>query len=149
MKRLHVSLSVENLDRSIAFYATLFDAEPTVRKNDYAKWMLEDPRVNFAISTRECGAKGVNHLGIQTDESEELAEITKRLHAAGEAALEQDAANCCYAVSDKTWVEDPSGVQWETFHTHGEITTFGADSAPIDFSKAKAKAEASAEKCCG
>ncbi len=149
MKRLHVSLSVKDLEQSIAFYATLFDAEPTVRKQDYAKWMLEDPRVNFSITARACGEVGVNHLGIQTDQSQELAEITERLHAAGEAALQQKAANCCYAVSDKTWVEDPSGVQWETFHTHGEITTFGADSAPIDFTEAKADATAAEGKCCG
>lgn len=148
MKRLHVNLSVENLEQSIRFYATLFNAEPTVRKDDYAKWMLEDPRVNFSIATRNCSEEpGVDHVGIQTDTPEELAEITQRLKQAGEASLLQEGANCCYAVSDKTWVADPSGVQWETFFTHGAITTYGADSAPVEIPKQGEDSEKKA--CCG
>lgn len=147
MKRLHVSLNVENLEQSIRFYAALFNAEPTVRKDDYAKWMLEDPRVNFAIATRGCGDDfGIDHVGIQTETPEELAEITRRLKTAGEASLQQKDANCCYAVSDKTWVADPSGLQWETFFTHGAITTYGADSAPVEIPSQTETSEKAA--CC-
>ncbi len=146
MKRLHVNLNVDDLEQSIRFYATLFNAEPSVRKADYAKWMLEDPRVNLSISTRRCSeTAGIDHLGIQTETADELEEITRRLHAAGAASVEQQGANCCYAVSDKTWVADPSGVQWETFHTLGAITTYGRDSAPVDIPKAETKSGA----CCG
>ncbi len=148
MKRLHVNLNVDDLEQSIAFYTTLFKTEPTVRKDDYAKWMLDDPRVNFAISTRRCGQDlGVDHLGIQTDTSEELVDLTRQLHQAGESSFQQEAANCCYAVSDKTWVEDPSGVQWETFFTHGAITTYGKDSAPVEIRKEGEAAKS--EDCCG
>ncbi len=148
MKRLHVNLKVENLEQSIRFYATLFNAEPTVRKDDYAKWMLDDPRVNFSIATRGCGQDfGLDHVGIQTDTPEELAEITERLHQAGEASLQQQDANCCYAVSDKTWVADPSGLQWETFFTHGAITSYGADSAPVEIPKQASETQKDA--CCG
>ncbi len=146
MKRLHVNLHVEDLEQSIRFYVTLFDAEPTVRKDDYAKWMLEDPRVNFSISTRNCGKAGIDHVGIQTETPEELAEMTQRLNQAGAASLQQTGANCCYAVSDKTWVADPSGLQWETFHTQGAITTYGADSAPVAIPE---KAEEKGGACCG
>ncbi len=126
MKRLHVNVSVDDLGRSIAFYATLFGAEPSVRKDDYAKWMLDDPRVNFAIAAR--GRKpGLDHLGIQTETETELAEIAGRLNAAGEAVFEQTQAQCCYARSDKAWATDPSGIAWESFVTHGAITTYGAD----------------------
>ena len=146
MKRLHVSVAVEDLDASIRFYATLFNAEPNVRKTDYAKWMLEDPRVNFAIATLGCGKQaGVDHVGIQTDSAEELEEISERLQAAGAASVQQTEANCCYAVSDKTWVADPSGLQWETFYTYGDITTYGADSAPIVIPATEEKNE----RCCG
>jgi catechol 2,3-dioxygenase-like lactoylglutathione lyase family enzyme len=126
MKRLHVHVSVDDLDRSIGFYAALFGASPTVAKDDYAKWMLEDPRVNFAISGRGREA-GVDHLGIQVDTGEELAELSGRLKAAGETTRDQEAATCCYARSDKAWVNDPSGLRWETFHTFGEAVTYGED----------------------
>ncbi|HEY1720933.1 MAG TPA: ArsI/CadI family heavy metal resistance metalloenzyme [Magnetospirillaceae bacterium] len=129
MKRFHVHVAVSNLEQSIRFYETLFGAPPTVTKDDYAKWMLDDPRVNFAISARDTNAThGVDHLGIQVDDERELATIDARLKDAEQAVLNQTDAQCCYANSDKAWSTDPSGLSWETFHTHGEITTYGADS---------------------
>jgi catechol 2,3-dioxygenase-like lactoylglutathione lyase family enzyme len=125
MKRFHVHVNVADLDASIGFYSTLFGSEPSVRKPDYAKWMLEDPRVNFAISQRE-RASGVDHLGLQADEVAELEEIGARLIAADKVALAEKGTTCCYAHSDKFWAEDPQGVRWETFHTHGEATTYSA-----------------------
>jgi predicted enzyme related to lactoylglutathione lyase len=129
MKRFHVHLNVADLERSIRFYSALFSVEPTVRKPDYAKWMLEDPRVNFAIS--DTGrAPGVDHLGIQAEREDELAELGQRLDAAGGSVLPEAATVCCYARSDKAWTEDPQGTRWETFHTHGEATSYyAADSA--------------------
>jgi catechol 2,3-dioxygenase-like lactoylglutathione lyase family enzyme len=127
MKRLHVHVSVDDLARSIRFYNTLFAAEPTVTKPDYAKWMLDDPRVNFAISQRGA-APGIRHLGIQVEDRAELADVYSRLtRAEGAAVLEEGATTCCYAKSEKTWIEDPQGIQWETFLTTGESTTYGAD----------------------
>ena len=126
MKRLHVHVAVENLTQSVRFYAVLFGQEPTVLKDDYAKWMLDDPRVNFAISDR-AAAKGLDHLGIQVDSGEELAELAGRLHAAGEVTVDQTATTCCYARSDKAWVNDPTGLRWETFHTLGEAVQYGED----------------------
>ena len=131
MKRLHVHARVADLDASIAFYSRLFDAEPTVAKPDYAKWMLDDPRVNFAISTRCGGGTGVEHLGIETEDNEELGEVYERLEAAGRPVLEEGDTTCCYARSDKRWVTDPDGVVWETFLTRGQATVYG-DSAPIE-----------------
>jgi len=124
MKRLHIHVSVEDLSRSIAFYSTLFGAVPTVAKKDYAKWMLDDPRVNFAISDRAPVA-GVDHLGIQVESGEELAEVAGRLKAAGETTRDQGNTTCCYAKSDKAWVKDPSGIDWETFHSYGEAVLYG------------------------
>lgn len=130
MKRLHVHVSVADLDRSLAFYGALFGAEPTVRQADYAKWMLDDPQVNFAISKR-CGAQpGIDHLGVQVEEGPELVELATRLKQAGETTVEQAAAACCYAKGDKHWVSDPSGVRWETFHTYGELTSYGENDRP-------------------
>jgi catechol 2,3-dioxygenase-like lactoylglutathione lyase family enzyme len=128
MKRLHVSVAVSDLDQSVRFYATLFGAEPTVLKSDYAKWMLEDPRVNFSISSRGTH-KGVDHLGIQVDDDAELAAVAGRLARAGESVHEQKATTCCYARSNKAWVHDPEGVAWETFHTFGASTVYGEDRA--------------------
>ena len=123
-KRFHVNLSVENIDASAAFYTTLFGAPPTVREPDYAKWMLDEPRVNFAISTH--GTKpGIDHLGIQVDEPAELDALAAQLHAAGETTFDQAATTCCYAKSDKHWVRDPQGVAWETFRTIEAATTYG------------------------
>jgi len=128
MKRLHVHISVENLTDSIGFYSTLFGLDPDVREPDYAKWMLEDPRVNFAISER-CGrTPGVDHLGIQVDADTELEEISARLSQANRPVVEQKGAKCCYAEGDKAWASDPQGVAWETFHTVGGIAVYGGDS---------------------
>jgi catechol 2,3-dioxygenase-like lactoylglutathione lyase family enzyme len=142
MKRMHLHLSVPDLPQSIEFYATLFGAPPSVVKPDYAKWMLEDPRVNFAISQRG-GAAGVDHVGIQVDASAELDELAGRLKAAGAQTFDETATTCCYAVGDKSWVKDPSGVRWETFFTYDEATTYGEDPA------AKAVASAAPTTCCG
>ena len=127
MKRLHVSLAVKDLDQSVRFYSTLFAAAPTVLKQDYAKWMLDDPRVNFAISQRG-RAPGFNHLGIQVETEDELAEVYARLKRAEGPALEVGATTCCYAKSEKSWALDPQGVAWETFHTTGESTVYGEGS---------------------
>lgn len=124
MKRLHVSLGVEDLEASIRFYNTLFGAEPSVRRPGYAKWMLDDPRVNFVLD-QKCSARGVDHLGIQVDENGELDEVTARLKQAGEDLIEQEKTTCCYAVSDKSWVTDPQGVDWETFKTHDLVHEYG------------------------
>ncbi len=129
MKRLHVHVVVQNLGESVRFYSTLFAAEPTVIKDDYAKWMLEDPRVNFAISNRG-GRPGVDHLGIQVEDDGALSRLDARLRDAGRTVHEQKAARCCYARGDKVWVTDPQGVAWETFATFGEINVFGEDSTP-------------------
>lgn len=130
MKRLHVHIAVEDLDRSIGFYSTLFGAEPSVLKPDYAKWMLDDPRVNLAISSRNRAA-GIDHLGIQVETDGELRELAGRLKSAGEQTRDQEATTCCYAKSGKSWVADPSGVKWETFFTFGEATAYGEDEPAI------------------
>jgi hypothetical protein len=126
MKRFHVHVSVENVADSIRFYRTLFAAEPTVVRDDYAKWMLEDPRVNFAISKRG-GAAGIRHLGIQVENGAELADVYSRLKNAEAPVVEEGATTCCYAESEKSWIADPQGVQWETFLTTGESTVYGTD----------------------
>jgi hypothetical protein len=123
MKRLHIHVAVENLDTSIAFYSALFGSPPTKQKSDYAKWMLDDPRVNFAISAR--GAKpGVDHLGIQTESPEELTLLREQVKRAGLAAVEEGETTCCYAKSDKSWVQDPSGIAWEAYHTMADAELF-------------------------
>lgn len=153
MKRLHLHVAVPDLAQSIGFYATLFGAPPTVVKDDYAKWMLDDPRVNFAISQRGAAA-GVDHVGIQVESPAELAELAGRLKAAGATTVDQTATTCCYAKSDKSWVEDPAGVRWETFFTFGEAVTYGED-APLEAAPAAAGACCAAEPapaataCCG
>jgi predicted enzyme related to lactoylglutathione lyase len=124
MKRLHVHVAVNDLQHSIGFYSALFAAEPTVIKADYAKWMLDDPRVNFAISTRGRQA-GLDHLGIQVENKDELKEIYERLHKAGGDVIEQGQTSCCYAKSEKSWIDDPAGISWETFLTSGESTDYG------------------------
>lgn len=139
MKRFHVHLSVEDLAHSIRFYSALFGAPPTVEKGDYAKWMLEDPRVNFAISARG-HAPGVNHVGFQVETQAELAELRQRVDAADIAALDQSGAACCYARSDKYWIQDPQGLAWETFHTLSDIPVFGSDK--------RAEAATAATACC-
>ena len=137
MKRFHVHLHVDDLSQSIAFYSKLFAAEPARVEGDYAKWMLDDPAVNFAISTR--GAQpGIDHLGIQTDNADELAALKARAEAADMALLDEGATTCCYARSEKHWVTDPQGIAWEHFHTLGNIPVFRE--APAD--------SASASACC-
>jgi uncharacterized glyoxalase superfamily protein PhnB len=132
VKRLHVHIAVDNLGQSIGFYSELFGAQPSVIKPDYAKWMLDDPKVNLAISQRNSRTTGVDHLGIQVETDGELRELASRLKAAGEATRDQEATTCCYAQSNKAWVNDPSGVRWETFYTFGEATTYGEDEpAPV------------------
>ena len=126
MARMHIHIAVENLDRNIAFYSTLFGVEPSVTKTDYAKWQLDDPRVNFAISTRG-RTPGLDHVGIQSDSAEEQRLIEQRLQAADIAGSAQKDATCCYAKSDKYWVQDPQGIAWETFHTLGNAPVFGTD----------------------
>ncbi len=129
MKRLHVHVSVENLEESIRFYSGLFAASPTVTKSDYAKWMLDDPRVNFAISKRGA-APGVNHLGVQVESAGELAEMHGRLGTMNASVAAESGAACCYARSDKYWTADPQGIAWETFHTLDTIPVFGAHVTP-------------------
>jgi hypothetical protein len=119
-----VHVAVESIDQSVEFYSVLFGAPPTVRKADYAKWMLEDPRVNFAISSRG-HAPGVDHLGLQVETQGELADVAGRLRTAQHRLFDEGATTCCYAKSEKAWVHDPSGISWETFHTTGESTTYG------------------------
>jgi catechol 2,3-dioxygenase-like lactoylglutathione lyase family enzyme len=126
MKRFHVHVSVPDLDSSIRFYSTLFGTEPAVVKGDYAKWMLEDPRVNFAISQRG-GKAGLNHLGLQTDSDAELEVLNGRLQQADLTTHAEKETACCYARSNKYWVTDPTGIAWETFHTLGEVPTFNGE----------------------
>jgi len=147
MKRFHVNVSVAELSASIKFYNTLFGVEPTVLKEDYAKWMLEDPRINFSI-TESTNSRGVNHIGLQADTMEELEAIQLRLSEAEVRTFDQPDAQCCYARSSKVWVRDPDGVAWETFVTQGEITHYGGDHAPADLASGKYSAASSGERCC-
>lgn len=135
MKRFHVHVAVHDLKQSVRFYSALFGAQPSVEKPDYAKWMLEDPRVNFAISTR-ASKPGLDHLGIQAENAPELEELGSRLAQADVAVLPQKGAACCYAKSDKYWTIDPQGVAWESFHTLDSVPVFGADSRDREAAKA-------------
>jgi catechol 2,3-dioxygenase-like lactoylglutathione lyase family enzyme len=125
MKRMHLHVGVSDIDASISFYSALFAAAPTVRKSDYAKWMLDDPRINFAISNGDHTSQGIEHVGIQAESAEELAEVYDRLRGAGRPVLEEGATTCCYAQSEKNWITDPDGVIWEAFLTNGEATVYG------------------------
>ena len=150
MKRLHLHVSVPELEPAISFYTTLFNAPPVVAKDDYAKWMLDDPRVNLAISSR-ARANGVDHVGIQVGTVGELAELSERLKSAGAATFDQEATTCCYAKSDKSWVTDTAGVRWETFFTHGEATAYGEDEVlpePAASSACCAPPAAPKSACC-
>jgi len=149
VKRLHVHIAVDNLAHSIGFYSTLFGAEPSVVKPDYAKWMLDDPKVNLAISQRDRIAPGVDHLGIQVETDGELRELASRLKSAGEVTRDQEATTCCYAQSNKAWVNDPSGVRWETFYTFGGATAYGEDEPVIETApQASCCAPAKSAACC-
>lgn len=143
MKRLHVHVGVGDLDRSIAFYSTMFGSRPTVVKPDYAKWMLEDPRVNFAISAGQHPEKGIQHLGVQTESTEELSEVYGRLRAADRPVLEEGRTTCCYAKSEKSWIADPDGVVWEAFFTDREASVYGDSPALGTLSDSL-----SDDKCC-
>lgn len=142
--RFHVHVGVADLDQSITFYSGLFGAQPSVTKTDYAKWMLDDPKINFAISQKVGAAKGVEHLGVQVDSEGELAAVYGRLKQAGGPVLEEGATTCCYAKSEKSWIADPDGVVWEAFHTTGESTNYG-DSPDI---AALASANTADNACC-
>jgi hypothetical protein len=143
MKRLHVHVSVEDIAHSVGFYSALFAAQPLVLKSDYAKWMLDDPRVNFAISTRG-REPGLDHLGIQVESTDELHDVYARLRQAGGNVIEQGQTTCCYAKSEKSWIDDPAGIAWETFHTTGESTVYGDGSGENQARIAREKATA----CC-
>lgn len=144
MKRLHVHVAVNDLDQSIGFYSALFAAQPSVVKSDYAKWMLDDPRVNFAISIRQDGA-GVRHLGIQVENEAELHEVYGRLAEADGPTFAEGKTTCCYAKSEKTWISDPQGVAWETFLTSGDSTTYGGGA---DFAALESHASTKPPPCC-
>ena len=128
MKRMHIHIGVENLDQSLRFYSALFGTEPVKVKSDYAKWMLDDPSVNFAISTRS-GKTGVDHLGLQVDEPDELDELRERLKKADMSVFDEGETVCCYARSDKTWVEDPTGIAWEAYQTMEDVNLFSGTAA--------------------
>jgi lactoylglutathione lyase len=149
MKRFHVHLHVNDLAQSIGFYSQLFAARPVRTESDYAKWMLEDPPVNFAISTRGQGA-GIDHLGIQTDDAGELQALKARAEAADLALLDEGATTCCYARSEKHWVTDPQGIAWEHFHTLGDIPVFREASPPAGSTccAPKTPEPATAAACC-
>ena len=141
MKRMHVHISVENIDRAIGFYSALFASEPVVVKSDYAKWMLDDPCLNFAISSRG-GSPGIDHLGIQVESDSELQDVYSRLREAGQNVIEQGKTTCCYSKSEKSWVDDPAGISWEAFFTTGDSTNYG-----VSFDKGARIAHA--KTCCG
>lgn len=149
MKRMHIHVGVDDLDQSVSFYSALFGAQPVSRKEDYAKWMLEDPSINFAISSRG-GKIGIDHLGIQVDQGEELEELRGRLKAADMSLFDEGETVCCYARSDKSWVKDPSGIAWEAYETMGEARFFNSDedsSAPEGTQHASQSAASNG--CCG
>lgn len=155
MKRMHVHVSVKDIGQAVGFYSALFAAKPAVVKDDYAKWMLDDPRVNFAISTRG-REPGLDHLGIQVENADELQDVYARLRQAGGTILEEGQTTCCYAQSEKSWIDDPAGISWETFHTTGEATHYGTgvrNGAQIAHAKARRVPEPAAETpssstCC-
>ena len=140
MNRFHVHVNVADLPKSVSFYSELFGAAPAVKHDDYAKWMIDDPQLNFAISTGQSDTLGIAHLGLQATDKAALAAIGQRLTAADSVTLAEANTTCCYAQSDKFWAEDPQGVRWETFHTHGTATTYGGGSHSGD---------APEPKCCG
>ena len=145
MKRFHVHVAVSDLEQSTRFYSAMFGMQPSVQKNDYAKWMLDDPRINFAISER-AGAAGVNHLGFQADSDDELEEIHKRLQSADTSITAEKGANCCYAKSDKYWVQDPSGIAWESFRSLDSIPFYGENSHLV--AAGAAEGAGCATSCC-
>lgn len=149
MKRMHIHVAVRDLKASVQFYSTLFGVAPTVLKADYAKWMLDDPRINFAISMRGREA-GLDHLGIQVESAEELQAVSERLREAKHPLVEQPQANCCYARSDKAWSVDPQGIAWETFLSQGESAVYGCDEVALEHPRlSRARASIDRKVCCG
>lgn len=151
MKRMHVNVGVTNLESSIRFYSSLFGADPTIVRSDYAKWMLDDPRINFAITSRGT-KKGIDHLGIQVETRSELDEVYARLRDAEAPLVDQGAVTCCYAKSEKNWSYDPEGVAWETFLTTGESVVYGSDRDKPDADtccdRPAADVSAAPKSCC-
>ena len=131
MKRMHIHVGVKNLKESVSFYSKMFAAAPTIEKTDYAKWQLENPKINFAISARGA-TEGLNHLGIQVEDAQELSEMKSRLDNLQADLVAEEGASCCYAKSDKYWVNDPSGIPWETFHTLDSIPVFNESSDEVE-----------------
>jgi len=154
MKRFHVHVGVADLNASIAFYSTLFATEPSVIQPDYAKWMLEDPRINFAISQKEGATKGIEHIGLQVESAEELSEVYGRLKEINAPKLEEGATTCCYAQSEKSWIADPDGVAWEAFLTIGASTTYGENpelatlASPLAATNSCCTPATTAKTCC-
>lgn len=147
MKRFHVHVAVRDLERSTAFYSSLFGVPPAVSRPGYAKWLLDDPRVNFAISASQ-GAVGIEHLGVQVDGDADLAALRAQMHRAGGEITDEAAANCCYAVSDKHWTIDPQGIAWEAFHTLAEAGHFGDDRGPARGALAGSCCTPKTSGCC-
>lgn len=150
MKRFHIHIAVKDLDQSVQFYSTLFGAKPVKLKDDYAKWMLEDPRLNFAISTRGDDV-GVNHLGIQVENEGELEEITTRLKDADMGIFDEGETTCCYAKSNKAWVKDPAGVPWEAYQNMADVEVFGETENPRGDTDSSCcvPEEDESSSCCG
>ena len=147
MKRLHLHIGVENLDTSMRFYTALFGAEPVKVKEDYAKWMLEDPRINFAISTRS-GKKGLDHLGLQVDDVAELDTLRRQLSAANLTTHDDGETTCCYAKSEKSWVTAPEGTAWEAYHTMEDAAFFSGNTEKPQKACATPAADTAAKSCC-
>ena len=154
MKRIHLHVGVSDLEQSITFYSHLFASPPSVVKPDYAKWMIDDPRVNFAISSADHAKAGIEHIGVQAETAEELSDIFTRLQSAGRPVLDEGATTCCYAKSEKNWTVDPDGVIWEAFLTNGEATVYGNKIPDAVIGQAHANlnllehAAASSGNCC-
>lgn len=151
MKRLHIHLAVENLEQNVEFYTTLFACQPSVQHDDYAKWMLDDPRVNFAISNRSMKT-GIDHLGIQAENDNELQAIKQNLEETQNPIEVQEGTACCYSRSDKYWITDPQGIAWESFHSLNSIPTFNDEkesSASEDNSTCCPTENESSSSCCG
>ncbi len=147
MNRFHVHLHVRDIAQSVNFYSSLFGAAPVKREADYAKWMLENPRVNFAISARG-GEVGLSHLGIQVEDEATLKAVSERAKKAAGEVLIEDGANCCYAVSDKAWASDPQGVRWETFRTSGDLTTYGVGAQVTRMEGVRSNGAPTESACC-
>lgn len=147
MKRIHIALTTGDLERSLQFYSALLGTEPTVRKDDYAKWLIDDPRVNLSVTER-AGDSGIEHLGIQAEDRDELSALYEGADRAGAAVREEGDTTCCYARSEKSWVRDPQDVEWEIFHTYGESDTFYGNGDTTCCDEEAAVADES-EACCG